>query len=616
MTPYHINQLREWIASGLAPRNTKLPSKWCVESLVFDETDNHGPFRTAGCEYVVAPLDDFASTNITDEVLVWGSQTKKTGTLMGGAAFCAVNDPCGFLWVMPNIDLARKFSRQRWLPLLRASGPTRDLIPEGADRHDFASATQILGAASFNFVGSNSAANLASQPCRRVILDEVDKFDRGGRREADAVDLAEQRTKNMTYPQRWKTSTPTLENGLIWQQARRGILYRYFGPCVHCHQLVVPAWSRKYTTFPVQGYEAFVEWDPSAKRDNGSWDMAKVERTAHLVCPFCQGHLLESMKTVMCRNGKWLPTLRSIISTSGRPTWVPVEPGDTSTFVVRHLPSMWASSPQTTFGRLAVKFLSAKNSLQGAQGFINGELAEPYRSQDRVEITTTVARGITVEVTNEWTKLLTIDPQQRAPHFWWVLRAWAHLRCHGIESGSFNSWQDIEQFQMRHGIANECVALDTRWNTHEVVRRCALHSDIIEPDGGQGTALYLGWLPVGGTPKREWKNESGAIVPWRFAPIDANPNNGLRNLASMNRLDFVSDYFKDLMHAMRAGEGGWQWTISDSANTEDYQHHNAAEVRNETTGHWEKRVKDWPDHLRDCEMIQCAVAASLGLITE
>src|SRR5690242_7964900 len=121
--------MRSIVDACLADRPKQRPRDWCCDNLVFDEASNHGPFKLTGCEYIGDVLDDFANPLITDEVLVWGSQTRKTGTLMGGAAWAIINDPCGFLWVMPSLTLVAKFSRQRWQKLLRASPTTENLVP-------------------------------------------------------------------------------------------------------------------------------------------------------------------------------------------------------------------------------------------------------------------------------------------------------------------------------------------------------------------------------------------------------------------------------------------------------------------------------------------------------
>jgi len=121
-------------------------------------------------------------------------------------------------------------------------------------------------------VWSNSPAALASIPARVVILDEVDKFNEGGRKEADAVNLAEQRTKTFSNPKRIKTSTPTLSDGLIWQEFAKTDQRRRFMPCPHCGKLVLFAWSKAFTVFPLTGNEAFIKWDSKARRPkDNSW---------------------------------------------------------------------------------------------------------------------------------------------------------------------------------------------------------------------------------------------------------------------------------------------------------------------------------------------------------
>ena len=609
LTKQHIREIDNWFSQAFAARNTKRPSEWCCENLVFDESDNHGQFRLAGREYCAEPLDDFANVDIADEVLIWGSQTGKTGLLMGGMAFAACCDPCGVLWVMPSMTLAQKFARQRWLPMLRASDPTRAMIPTGDRRHDFASMTQILGAASFNFVGSNSPSNLSSMPCRRVVLDEVDKFDRGGREEADALNLAEQRTKDMLYPQRWKTSTPTLEGGIIWQEAQKGILKRYFGPCPHCKKMVVPAWSRSYTVFPIAGDEAFVEWDKEAKLPSGRWDLERVEKSARLVCPHCQGHIRNHHRTAMTRNGKWKTCYQA---ENGK--WIQIPEHTKSAFIARHLPSLWSNATETSLGKLALKFLQAKHSVLGVQGFVNGELAEPYRSQDKGRDRVELVRS-EVEITNEWKTLLTLDHQQASPHFWYCVRAWGQGKCHGVEAGALNKWEDIESLQMKFGIPNMLVGIDQQYSTHEVIRQCVKHAEIVEPvNEGLEAPEYLGWCPMAGTPKRDWKSEQGSIVPFRFSLVEPNASNSLSGLAILKRLDFWADYFEDLMEGLRDGNGGWGWTVGTAMDSDDYRHHMNSMVRNETSGHWEKRSHGWPNHLRDCEKMQTAFAVSLGIL--
>jgi hypothetical protein len=593
---------------------TQAPSEWCEQNLHFDEDDNRGPFSFAGSEYCRDFVNDFARKGVTDSVAVFGSQTRKTGSIMGGVAWCAVNDPCGIFWVMPSMNLAQVFSRKRWMPMLKRSKATRDLIPTGRDRHDFKTLDQKLGASSVLFTGSNSEANLASTPRRRVILDEIDKFDTG-RQEADAVNLAEQRTKNQPNPQRFKTSTPTLVEGLIWQEALKGDMRRYFIPCPLCgrhhpdSRRVVLAWSKEYTVMPKTGNEAYVIWDQKARRKDGSWDLDRVERSARFRCPHCAGDILDAHKTWMNRNGIWKPTKPS-----------------SSGFISRQLPSLYACAPETTAGKLAKKFLEQKNSLLGLQGFINGDLAEPYQAQDRqaqrVEIITS-----RVEITAEWKKLMTIDCQQKAPLFWYAARAWNGGDSNGIDAGHLDSWEEIRSKQKGLIIDDECVCIDSGFGAMddaEVYKNCARFGEFIKQQGQRD--LHLGWLPSKGMPGRKrWTDkETGALAPYTLQDIDPFRGTSQAGKVQMSLLEFSADFFKDILESLRQGKGGYKWSVEESIATELYWRHMDAELKtakfNKFTGktvyNWLPRSKHWPNHIFDCEVQQVAYATFLGLFKE
>ena len=600
-----------------ADKPKQRPSEWCVQNLRFDEASNHGPFTVAGREYCIEPLDDFSSTQIKDEVLVWGSQTHKTGTLMGGAAWSVVNDPCGILWVMPSRDLCASFSRNRWQTFLKASQACAELIPtKGMSRHNFKTLEQQIGAAVLNFAGSNSPGNISSHPCRRVFLDEVDKFNSTERRdaegntvEADAVNLAEQRTKDQTNPQRWKTSTPTLVQALIWQEALKGDMRRYFIPCKGCGKQIVLAWSPEYTVLPKTGKEAYIRWDKEAKRKN-DWDLDRVFRSARAECPHCGFHNLDAYKTWQNRNGVWTATQSS-----------------DAAFVSRHLPSLYSPSSETTYGQLAIKFLQAKHSLLGLQGFINGDLAEPYQSQDtqseRVELITSK-----LEVTAEWRKNLTVDCQQKAPLFWYVIRAWNGGDSQGIEAGPLDSWQDVELRQKapENNIKDVCCAMESGFGArseHEVYFECARHGTFVDrPDK---RPLHIGWIATKGMPGRKrWRNEDGLLMPYALRPIDPFYGRSGGGVVEMNLLEFSADFFKDILESLRQGKGGHKWTVLESCSTEVYWHHLDSEVKkavfNKMTGkvvhQWCPRSKYWPNHLHYCETMQLVQQTMFGAFRE
>jgi DNA-directed RNA polymerase subunit RPC12/RpoP len=472
------------------------------------------------------------------------------------------------------------------------------MIPTGADRFDFSTFDQTIGAAIVDMKWSNSPAALASIPARIVILDEVDKFNEGGAREANAVDLAEQRTKSFSNPKRVKTSTPTLVSGLIWQEFLKTDQRRRYVPCPHCGKFVVLIWSKAYTVFKLTGDEAEAVWDKRAKRKDGTWDLERVATSSHYRCPHCAGHITDSHKTLMDRGGVWRATAPAARGYRG---W--------------HLSSLYAASAQTNVGTLAVKFLQAKESLLGLQGFINGDLAEPYQAQDtvreRVDVVTSRQQS-----TDEWAKVMTVDCQAKAPHFWFVVRAWREGVSEGLEAGSVDSWEELRAIQERHGIPDVQVAVDSGFGARsdaEVYKACVQFSEVIAM--GEG-AIAVGWMPTKGMPgSKRWREEqTGTLVPWYLAKIDPFLGTADAGRVSQSLFEFSGDFFKDILDKLRSDKT--KWTVSAAMSSEEYWRHMEGEVKkvrvNARTGfrsyEWQARGKHWPQHLWDCETAQIAVA--------
>lgn len=616
----HHRELGATAARALRPPPEIPVDVWCEQNVYIPgpQTQAPGFLRFNGREFLREPLRCFGTPEIRDLVACFGSQVGKSTFLMAGVAWSIVCDSCGVLWVLPTIDLARSFSETRWIPIVRASPALAGLMPTGARRHDFKKTEQQIGGALVNFVGSNSPGNLASRPARRVILDEVDKFPEAGAKEADAVNLAEQRTKSFANAQRVKVSTPTIREGLIWQEFIKGDMRRRFVPCPACGKAVVFAWSKQYTVLPVIGCEAFIRWDAEARRPGGGWDLDRVERSARAECPHCGAHILDAQKTAMDRAGEWRPTAPH---------------GGARGFRSYHLPSLYAASPETTFGRLAVAFLQGKQSMLGLQGFINGNLAEPYEAQDtlgeRVEIITPAARADAQEAPVEAkpVRLMTVDCQAKAPYFWWVVREWRVGQCEAIAAGSADTWAEIEEIQKRHGLPDACFGVDSGWGARsdgEVYAHCVAHSEFVPREGGR-RPLCIGWQPLKGAPgRRTWKHDDKISRPWFAVEIDPFEGKAQAGAVAMQLVHFSGEILKDALAALRSGRVPFRWAVRADVASDEYWRHLDGEVktavRNMRNGHvsheWRPRSKHWPNHLLDCEVQQIALAMSLGLFTE
>src|SRR4030095_8223041 len=195
-------ELGKYCAELLRPAPKLQVWQWAEENIYLSERTSElpGRFSTLLTPYIREPLQAYADKNVTDLALCFGTQTAKTTIVMVGTAYRIVNDPTPTLWVLPNLDMAKSFSKTRWQPMVEDCPPPPEQKPK--DRHLFGTTDQHFHKVTVNFVGSNSPSDLASRPAGLLNLDETDKFKMESDREAGALQLAEERTKTFMYPSR------------------------------------------------------------------------------------------------------------------------------------------------------------------------------------------------------------------------------------------------------------------------------------------------------------------------------------------------------------------------------------------------------------------------------
>jgi len=535
---------------------------------------------------VEEPLESWRDPEVTSETLCWGSQLTKTTTVMVGLMWAIENSAQPCIWVMPNENFARSFSKTRWFSLIKGSDWfTRNF---NGPRENCTFLEQQFDKATMTFVGSNSTISVAGRPAGRLVCDEVDKLGGATEKEADALENAEQRLKNSSGGKAFLTSTPTTEDGRIWTRFLRGDQRRFNIRCPNCKERIKLLWNQ-------------VKWDQTAY-DKSGWDLERVRGSARYVCQNCKAPMNDSQKVAACRSGIWIPENPKALK------------GERS----RQLSSLYSPSKKCTFGELAVKFLQDQDSPSGLQGFFNGYLGEPWMNQDapraRREM---IVSGIEFNKEAD-VKFITVDVQAKAPHFWFVVRKWSPTgESVGIEKGSLETWEEVRAKQQEHSIADIHTFPDSGFNATEVYGECLRHG---VPRGRPGKVpLWIGWLPMKGIAKDGWpEKESKISVPFYLRGIDPRigDTTGRGGGIELKLLEFATESTKDILHRLRGGHTGVKWAVSDEMADEEYWRHMDAEkkesVYSARTGKvmhiWRPRSKKWPNHLFDCEVMQVAAA--------
>jgi DNA-directed RNA polymerase subunit RPC12/RpoP len=446
-----------------------------------------------------------------------------------------------------------------------------------------------------------------------VWQDEIDKYpaQQEVSREAGPIVLADERMKNVPDARCYKFSTPTLVNAGIWVEFLQGDQRRRFVPCPHCGEMIVLAWSKQFTVFEVKGFEAFVRWDNKAREKDGSWNLEKVVKTAHAVCPKCKGKILDKHKPKMNARGEWRATAKGA-------------PG----FISWHLPSMYSISHDCGFGAMAKKFLLAKRSPNGVKGFINSDLAEPDVMQ-QVAVDRAGVVGKHLELTKEWLSILSVDYHQNAPYFWAVVRAWdGKSKSHGVEYKSFNQWHEMDSLQAKHKIIPQAVIIDVGFNQAEVLNNCANIKMplrcVLAPAVQDALPECDGWTPAkafGGKMQFRVMEDGGYRYQDFRVKMGVDPYAGteLAYQMQIGLLEFKSDLFEDNLENIRLGKTYVEWTISPEMDTDEYHRHMAGKKRafkkNSPDYRWSTIREGYADHLRSCELLNLVLAYRLQLIS-
>lgn len=564
--------------------------QWLEKHVVLTEreTATPGSFKTDTRPYVREPLEGFRDKSVTDLVLCFGTQTAKTMTIMGGTAWKLCNDPMNLLWVMPNLDLARTFSTNRWRPFLEDCPPLRAQKPN--DRHLYTTCGQTFSRATLKFVGSNSPANLASHPAGFIVMDETDKFKLRTAREAGALQNAEERSKSFHYPLRVKTSTPTTTDGVIWGEFLKGDQRYFHVPCPICQNMIRLNWKQ-------------IRWwdkdESESKTASGDWDLEKVIRNAFYRCQECDQKIYNHEKEAMLLKGDWKAT----------------NPNPLRGFRSYHLNSLYAPLKECHWGLLAAKWLQTKGSMTLRQNFINSTLAEPFddeRAVDDEPIPTTIYT--TESLPEKRIPIMTIDVQEG--HFWSVIRSWGHPNGpNGQESwllfaDRVDTPEELEKLQADYGVESQRVALDMAHRPNMVA----------------SLLVKNGWRGLWGQDRQGYPHTlgPGLRVVREYSPVQfRDPHLGTihqnENNARAKYRYWCTDRIKDRLAALR-GLNPPRWHVHAQV-TRDYVHQMNSEKRVPKETRTGRLIYYWKafrkaNHLWDCECMQIVMALSGGVLED
>jgi phage terminase large subunit GpA-like protein len=321
--------LRRVVAATLAafaPPPTLTASQWADREryLSPEASAEPGHWDTARAEYLRGVMDSISDPTVQRVVVAKASQVGYTETLGNIIGFHIDQDPASILVVVPTVEMAEAWSKDRLAPMIRDTPCLTGKVQSPLTRDSGNTLRQkVFVGGRLAIVGANSPAGLASRPVRIVVADEVDRFPVSAGSEGDPLALAAKRQGTFWNRKTLIGSTPLLrETSVIWREWEGSDMRRYQVPCHACGHMQVMAWAN-------------VRWDKTP-------DGKHLPKTAHYVCESCGAGWTDSDRHDAVAKGQWVATNADVIGVAGF-----------------HIPGLL--SPWVTLADIVQEFLAAKN---------------------------------------------------------------------------------------------------------------------------------------------------------------------------------------------------------------------------------------------------------------
>lgn len=289
-----------------------------------------GRWRTDRAPYMRQILRDLSdASDVAEVVLMFGTQLGKSEAGNNWLGYIIDHVPGPLMLIQPTVDLAKRYSKQRIAPMIRACPVLSGKVREARSR-DSGNTTLLkeFPGGLVVITGANSAAGLASMPCRYVHADEVDDYPLDVDDQGEPLAIATARQDTFARRKLLITSSPKRARGTSLIEARfnAGSRCRYHVPCPHCGHYQALEWAGLDHERPGLRYR---DDDPS---------------TAVYVCAGCGGEIAEHHKTSMLAAGAWV--------------------AEDPAAAVRsyHLPSLYSPLGWFSWRRLAAEHIAARAS--------------------------------------------------------------------------------------------------------------------------------------------------------------------------------------------------------------------------------------------------------------
>ncbi len=509
---------------------------------------------------------------------------QSAGTLIADVwvPWLIANCPGPISWTMHTDDMVQRHAKTRLNPIFERCRPVADLLPPPGPMRTI---TEVYFGGFFLVLNSANLSDQQSQSIRFKINDEIwhPKWQSVYKEAIGRVTKFEEMGTSKVL----NISQGGWENDVSDQAWRAGHMAEWSARCPACakpHPLAFRQMAADEKT------RAGVVWDEKAKRDDGTFDVARAMATARFRCPAC-GH--ESPDDDRTREG-WKQTGEYAQTREDAPA-------NCRSFHFEALPSR-------PMALLAQQFCEAENEFAKTG---SDEARRVFRQKREARAWVEERRTINIAGNSNYTtkdfwngettpgevfRFMTVDRQQT--HFWVEVGAWsAAPEYRQLYFGRVDTPDAVRATQQRYKVPDSCVAQDRRYDASAVDADCA----------------RWGWRGMMGMRKKTWpmRNEATGLME-NFPHSDPKFSN--IGPVAVPYYEFSSFHCKDIVANAASGKS-FPWLLPKDVNPLYPEHLKAEEKREVRPGVWEwVEVKQNANHGFDCSAMMVAVAIIVGIV--
>ena len=308
-----------------------------------------GPWRTDRTPYLREPMRAFTDPKVKNIVMVAASQVGKSEFELNAIGYIIDQAPGSVMYVQPNLDAARKFSRLRISPMIRDSKVLKSKVHNVKSRSSGNTILQkSFPGGMLTITGSESPSALASTPARYIIGDERDRWAKSAGTEGDPWELLKARQATFYNAKSIEVSTPTIKgDSPIETSFLLGTQERWCHQCPECGEFTNIVWDK-------------IRFNSSSKVINNKkfYDVSDISFS----CPHCG--CVSSEEVIRKQPAKWIAENPEAYERGVRSFWL-------NAF----------ASPWTPWEKVIRSFLEAKDDPSKLQVVFNTLLGELWEDR-------------------------------------------------------------------------------------------------------------------------------------------------------------------------------------------------------------------------------------------